>query len=109
MKYIDADKLIAEIERRIKLIPLNFVEVSSHPNAEKTNHKLRNGLERALNSIKDFIQSLRQEQPEVDLEKEIGRWMDKLDDKYCILVEDYSIQDIKDTARHFYELGKNAK
>ena len=58
MKYINAEKLIAEIERRIKLIPLNFVEVGFHPDAEKMNHELHNGLERALNSIKDFIISL---------------------------------------------------
>ena len=63
MKYIDAEKLIAEIERRIKLIPLNFVEVGPHPSAEAMNQKLRNGLERQLNSIKEFIASLQQEQP----------------------------------------------
>ena len=74
MKYIDAEKLIAEIERRIKLIPLNFVEVGSYPSAEAMNQKLRNGLERQLNSIKDFITSLQQEQSEVDLEKEIDRY-----------------------------------
>ena len=49
------------------------------------------------------------EQSEVDLRKEIGRWMDKLDDKYCMFVENYSIQDIKDTAKYFYELGLNAR
>lgn len=46
---------------------------------------------------------------ESDLVKETGRWMDRLDDKYCTLVENYSIQDIKDTARHFYELGLNTR
>lgn len=37
------------------------------------------------------------------LETEIGHWLDRLDDKYCLLVPHYSIQDIKDTAQHFAE------
>lgn len=60
----------------------------------------------AAERIKNYLQ---QEQPEVDLEEEIGRWMNKLDDKYCVLVKDYSIQDIKDTARHFFGLRLNAR
>ena len=39
-------------------------------------------------------------------ETEIGHWMDRLDDRYCMLVEEYSIQDLKDTARHFAEWGE---
>ena len=31
--------------------------------------------------------------------------MDHLDDRYCTLVEEYSIQDLKDTAQHFAEWG----
>lgn len=50
-----------------------------------------------------------QEQPEVDLKIEIGHWLDSLDDKYCSFVEQYSWQDIKETARHFYELGLKAR
>lgn len=53
--------------------------------------------------------SEKQEQPEADLKIEIGHWMDSLDDKYCLLVEQYSRQDIKETARYFYGLGLNAR
>lgn len=51
----------------------------------------------------------KEQQMEADLWRETGRWLDRLDDKYCTLTESYSIQDIKDTARHFYELGLKAR
>lgn len=38
-----------------------------------------------------------------ELVTEIGHWLDRLDDKYCMRVPNYSIQDIKDTAQHFAE------
>lgn len=59
---------------------------------------------------KDTSDSLESEKPinQDDIDTEIGHWMDHLDDKYCMLVNHYSIQDIKDTAHHFYELGKNS-
>lgn len=69
------------------------------------------GIENLLERVRDKIKwneengIKEQEQPEVDLKIEIGHWLDKLDDKYCMLVEDYSIQDIKDTARYFAEWG----
>lgn len=49
------------------------------------------------------------EQPETDLKIEIGRWLDSLDAKYCSLVEQYSTQDVKETALHFYGLGLKAR
>lgn len=100
MKYIPADKLIAEIETRKNN---NLISASKCPTGYFSlvaNEDIE---------ILGIVNSLQQEQPGSDLEKEIGRWMDKLDDRYCVLVEDYSIRDIKDTARHFYELGLNAK
>jgi len=112
MKYIDAEKLIAEIERRIKLIPLNFVEVGSYPSAEAMNQKLRNGLERQLNSIKDFITSLQQEQPEVNLEKEIKNEIDEYwyDNDYGAIQRrggtiTMEVSDVKAIARYFAEWG----
>ena len=105
MKYIDADKLIAEIDRRIKLIPLNYVEVGSNPTSKAMNQKLRNGLERGLNSIKDFIASLQQEQLEADLEKEIDRVFFQKD---CGSDRLYH-KEIAQLAKHFYELGLNAR
>lgn len=51
MKYIDSDKLIAEIDRRI----------------EEYNIQSLRGAE--LSDLRSFITSLQQDQPEVDLEK----------------------------------------
>ena len=103
MKYIPAEKLIAEIERQQR----KLMVLSSHTRQLDTKRdcSLQNGVYLYILSI---IESLQQEQPEADLEKEICRWMDKLDDKYCMLVDNYSIQDIKDTARHFWNKGYNA-
>ena len=59
MKYIDAEKLIAEIERRIDLICTTEGLVERDKLQEYE----------ALRDIGDFIASLQQEQPEVDLEE----------------------------------------
>lgn len=42
---------------------------------------------------------------EEHLKTEIGHWLDKLDDKYCQLVNSYSNGDIRETAEHFYNLA----
>ena len=67
----------------------------------------------ALNTLMSRIFTLQEksEKPinQDDIDTEIGHWMDHLDDKYCMLVNHYSIQDIKDTARHFYELGRQSQ
>lgn len=92
MKYIDADKLRAEIERR--RLQNRYIDTEGYEN-----------------ELLEIIDSLQQEEPEVDLEKEIDR-----------VIADYSftktidsggfkttILDYPKIARHFYELGKNAK
>lgn len=96
-KYIDAEKLIAEIERL---------------------HKAHSGKygcdEVALNLeyLEDFITSLQQEQPEVDLEREIRDYFSKWDyDTYnCVITMDNNLvatlSSILNVARHFYELGR---
>ena len=47
-------------------------------------------------------------QPEVNLEKEITRWLCE-GDIADINFDDYDDADIEKTARHFYEFGKNSK
>ena len=59
-----------------------------------------------------LIDKLQQEQPEVDLEKELGRWRHKhfkgkRDGDYS--GEYLERESQLDLARHFYELGLNAK
>jgi len=97
MKYIDADKLIAEIGRRLKI-------VEPHKDTFESAAACR----QELIWMKDFITSLQQEQPEVDLEKELK----KCQEHYILVKEKgFSLDwmDIETTARHFYELGLNAR
>ena len=57
----------------------------------------------ALVSLRDFLDTL--EVKEVDLEREIDKWI--CDD--AITHEDCSISDVISTAKHFYELGIKTK
>ena len=101
IKYINAEKLKAEIERRMSgLYPMVGFEitpigVSMQLAREELKHLLF------------FIKSLQQEQPKVDLEKEIK------DTCRNYRINDYHEQelgknDIENIARHFYKLGIKA-
>ena len=97
MKYIDSEKLIAEIGRRKKSIDeCPFIE------AEFGAEMRREGKIQAYNEILSLITSLQQEQPEVELEKEIDVW-------YNTMGIPVTADALKETARHFYELGLNAR
>ena len=96
MKYIDAEKLKAEIERLHKA------------------HSGKYGCDEVglnLEYLEDFIDSLQQEQSEVDLEKEIDScWQDWISpsnqssEEGVLPKSEFSMY-----ARHFYELGLNAR
>ena len=95
MKYIDAEKLT-------KLV-------------KEWRNKQMGFAWDAVNKVLKIITSLQQEQPEVDLEKEIQIWchnplyeLTKEQDTGKAPVK-VLISDIEDTARHFYELGLNAR
>lgn len=96
MKYIDAEKLIAETKRLKDIYP--SWQVKS-----------------AMDDLCDFITSLHQEQPEVDLDAEITKENEKwtcyeefgFGSKYD--ARPFDGRDITRIARHFYELGKNAR
>lgn len=106
MKYIDSEKLIAEIERRMPgLYPtvgfeMTPIGVSMQLAREELKHLLF------------FVKSLQREQPEADLEKEFSIWWKKnraTDYNVDILYERYSAISQK-LANHFFELGRlNAK
>ena len=99
-QYIDKAKVVAEIER-----------------LKECNHKICGGdfdfLKKAYpkhyysteiyNDILSFLDTL--EVKDVDLDKEIEKWID--DD--AITHEDCSITDVISTAKHFFELGLKAK
>ena len=110
MKYIDADKLIAEIKHRIRLYILRFIE---HIQQEQPDLP---GIEDPGIPGKDFIpvewvdacemygkwKIVRQDQPDVDLEKEIKNYLATK----CAGDDEPSVSEI---ARHFYELGLNTR
>ena len=114
MKYIDAEKLIAEIERRI-LQEQDFEDGDAEY-----------GYKCALKDIKRFITSHQQEQPEVDLDVEINlgnevenfcleydarkdAWYNMTPRDQKLLSNPTWLNFAINIARHFYELGLKAR
>ena len=102
MNYIPSEKLIAEIERQQR----RLVVLSCTGQADiRRDCALQN---EAYEHILNFIASLRQKQPEVELEKEIISTCKK----YRITEHpdaELGPLDIENIARYFYELGLNAR
>ncbi len=97
MKYINTDRLIAEIERRKKEI----FEIGD----DTFENRWVCG---SLDGIKAFAISLQQEQPEVDFEKELKNERTKLLDAFGPMNGEQCLA-IRNFARHFYELVKTAR
>ena len=57
-QYISKSALVAEIERMLKNVNLNYVNTGSHPSALDTNKKLQEGISKNLQSILSFINTL---------------------------------------------------
>lgn len=101
--YIDSEKLIAEIDSRMEDCKLPDGRFPTTTNIVRYEE---------LSCLRNFVNSLQQEQPEVDLEKfdkdvtEIwGRCAAEPNDSIaCIHIETFN-----EVARHFYELGFNAR
>lgn len=87
-KYIDAEKLKYEIERR---------NLSNY-------HTTTEGYEEELY---DIIDSLQQEQPAVELEKEIDIWIAENENIHRVNKLTGGL--LKDIALKFYGLGLNAR
>lgn len=103
MKYIDADKLIAEIE---------FAK-SVYDNPKRVIHGVadafrQDGRAAMCDDILKKIASLQQEQPDVDLEKEITPYF--VEHLLCEFgvqsISDMDGENLAEFARHFYELGR---
>lgn len=106
-KYIDAEKLIAEIERRIAAYQKNFDKADNKIAKLSTDGRIA-----GLKALLPFITSLQQEQPEVDLEKEIDSFLNRnvLNRiNNSDIIEDFTTMEAGELARHFYELGLNAR
>lgn len=94
--YIDADRLRAEINRLI-----------ADPTLGSTTERKIGG-HTALLKLVPFLDSLQQEQPEVDLEEEVKKYWNAHALNYRIgRVADLDFMFLY--ARHFYELGRKAK
>lgn len=103
-KYIDAEKLKAEIER------LYDGEAPKHDQQCDFDDGYFTGIE----AISRFIDSHQQEQPELDFKIEERKWIhDAVDNVFPEDGDFMSEVDfrkiLKDTARHFYTFGKNTR
>ena len=87
-KYIDAEKLKRSVE-----------SIGSIPQKQADYNDGRDDVKMI---VLDLIDSLQQEQPEVDLEKGIKNYLAT----ECAEDDEPSVSEI---ARHFYELGLNAR
>ena len=81
-QYIDKATVVAEINRVLNSYDPNQITSGRY----------------ALASLRDFLDTL--EVKEVDLEKELKSWL--VDDEYY---EKYVEADIRETAKHFFNLG----
>jgi len=110
MKYIPEEELKAEIERRIQRWTIRGKHSPAGQGRDSCDSRVTE-----LSDLLSFITSLLQEQPEVDLKKEIDKyfagWMQGASDEGCFNSDSQlvSIYDCHRIARHFYELGLNAR
>lgn len=98
-KYIDADHLIDKI--------LHLQKEYAQTEDSEDNKAMRavlGGQCFTLMEVVKIIQSLQDEQPDVDLEKEIEEYFPE-----SAFYTGWNYDDMKEVARHFYELGKNSK
>ena len=105
-KYIDADRLKELLDAKYK----EFTE-----KAKKDCPLQYQYMADGLDIAEQFIDSLQQEQPEVDLEKEINieisKWTcyEEIGFGARYDAKPFDGRDIEKIARHFYELGLNAR
>ena len=101
MKYIDADKLKSIIKAQIKERKEWMKDINKSDRQDQLWSDL-NGEDSAILSI---ITSLQQEQPEVELDREIIKYKVPFTDEREYLNE----TTLDAIARHFYKLGCKAK
>lgn len=105
MKYINVDKLLSEIERRIDSWSIRG---KNSPEGQGKDTCVSRVTE--LSDLLSFINSLQQEQSEINLEKEIEVcWETYLKDAFGMPIEGRITKyEVEEIARHFYALGINA-
>lgn len=102
-KYIDAEKLKAEIERQQRnlIVLYNTEQVDIRRDCA-----LQNGV---YTYILDLITSLQQEQPKVDLGKEIDNFLNETGAPYIWCNDDEQKEWCSIIARYFWNKGYNAR
>lgn len=105
MKLIDKDKIAAEIEKIQN-------EFSDSPDRNGNFDDLENqGAHKALDRLEYFLDTL--ETKEVNLEKELKTLDNTLFDLDGVAIAGttcyLTVEDVKDIAKRFYELGLNTK
>ena len=107
MKYIDTEKLIAEIERRID----SWSTREKHaPVGQGKDTCISRVTE--LSDLLSFVNSLQQDLPEVDLEKETEKYFNgwtETDEGIACHYQYVDLNTCHSIARHFYELGLKAR
>lgn len=113
-QYIDKDALVAEIDERIK----KYILLQQVPEMSDLQEELQYKID-CLNSIKGYIINTL-EVKEVDLEKEIkesiiNEWCDEWSGDVGNWIRcrkgttSMTVEDVKDIAKHFFELGLKAQ
>ncbi len=100
-KYIDADLLREKIAEQMESLPREVGRGAGTITSKGY------GMMEAFQIMRSIIDSLQQEQPEVDLEKEYKTWWNSISSK--INVEHIMEWYMHETAHHFYELGFGAR
>lgn len=103
MKYIDAERLYKQVDELMARFAK--LEKEAEPDTEDLSIFYQ-GKKEMCSELLGIIDSLQQEQPDVDFEKEIN--------KYFEPIKPWQIQEapytsMENCARHFYELGFNAR
>ncbi len=103
MKYIDAEKLYKKVDELMAHYAKSEEDMDEEGNTDWATYY--QGQRTTCSKILTLINSLQQERSsEVDLEKEINSFFPESYFETAI-----NFDDVADIARHFYELGFNAR
>lgn len=107
-KYIDADRLKAKITDLCA--NANFYQQRAMEESDREDFVSSGGEIFAYSKVLSLINSLQQEQSEINLEKEIEVcWETYLKDAFGMPIEGRITKyEVEEIARHFYALGINA-
>lgn len=108
MKYIDADLLQEKIKELIT--ESNNRQVNLEAIHQEGADVIESPIRAILKSLLSFIDSLQQEQPEGDFEKEVDKlWQEGVNGLFGFNDSAVDFARIRNIALHFYELGKSSK